>query len=165
MRITFCLIKLKDFGASRFLDVWVLIKVVPIQNYQKIHVLFCIGIIRCQTGSSDIYTQSQKKRTVESCVSFWEECRWMNFVVLFILPVLLVTTCKKPYYNITWNTAGLQNTPGFNSMHSWPKETHRLQRIPNLHWLQWDLSSFTNSKIWHTLGLFKISEEPFDIFE
>ncbi len=31
-----------------------------------------------------MYTQSQKKRTVESCASFVEECRYMNFVVYFI---------------------------------------------------------------------------------
>ena len=42
---------------------------------------------------------------------------------------------------------------------------HHLEKIPNLHYSQWDLSSFTNSKTWHTLGLFKISREPFDIFE
>ncbi len=28
-----------------------------------------------------IYTQSQKKRTMERCVSFGEECRYMDFVV------------------------------------------------------------------------------------
>ena len=72
---------------------------------------------------------------------------------------------RNPFYNITWNPAELQNTPGFNTMHPWSKEMHLLQRIPNLHWLQWNLSSFTNSKIWHTLGRFKISRERFDIFE
>ncbi len=46
------------------------------------------------TMQNDIYTQSQKKHTMESCISFWEECRLMNFVVHFILPVLLVTKCK-----------------------------------------------------------------------
>ena len=50
-------------------------------------------------------------------------------------------------------------------MHSWPKETHRFEKIPNLHCSQWDLSSFTNSKTRHTLGLFKILLETFDIFE
>ena len=50
-------------------------------------------------------------------------------------------------------------------MHPWPNKMHHLPRISNLHWLQWDLSSFTNSKIWHTLGLFKILGERFDIFE
>ena len=50
-------------------------------------------------------------------------------------------------------------------MHSWQKETHHLEKIPNLHCSQWDLSSFTNSKTQHTLGVFKISGEPFDIFE
>ncbi len=50
-------------------------------------------------------------------------------------------------------------------MHSWPKETHHLGKIPNLHCSQWDLSSFTNFKTWHTLGLFKILGEPFDFFE
>ena len=46
------------------------------------------------------YTQSQKKRTVESCVSFAEECRQINFVVCFILPMLSMTICKKPYSKI-----------------------------------------------------------------
>ncbi len=58
-----------------------------------------------------------------------------------------------------------KNTQDFNFTHSWPKEMHRLEEIPNFHWSQWDLSSFTNSKTRHTLGLFKISREPFDIFE
>ncbi len=47
------------------------------------------------------YTQSQKKRTVESCASFAEECRCMNFVVYFILPMWLVTMCKKPHSKIS----------------------------------------------------------------
>ncbi len=50
-------------------------------------------------------------------------------------------------------------------MHSWLKETHRLEKIPNLHCSQCDLSSLTNSKTWHTLGLFKISGKLFEIFE
>ena len=45
--------------------------------------------------------QSQKKRTVESCVSFAEECRYMNFVVYFILPMRLVTMCEKPHSKIS----------------------------------------------------------------
>ncbi len=43
------------------------------------------------SNKSLIYTQSQKKCTVESCVSFAEECRYMNFVVYFIFPMRLVT--------------------------------------------------------------------------
>ena len=46
------------------------------------------------------YTQSQKKCTVESCVSFEEECRYMDFVVYFILPLLLVIMCKNPHSKI-----------------------------------------------------------------
>ncbi len=35
-----------------------------------------------------LYTQSRKKRTMESCVSFVErECREKNFVLYFILPI------------------------------------------------------------------------------
>ena len=41
---------------------------------------------------------------------------------------------------------------------------HHLEKIPNLHELQWNLSSFTKSKTRHTLGLFKILREPLDIF-
>ena len=33
---------------------------------------------------------------MESCISFSEECRQVNFVVHFYLPTLLVTMCKKP---------------------------------------------------------------------
>ncbi len=44
----------------------------------------------------NIYTRSQKKHTVESCISFLEECRQVNFVVHFYLPTLLVTMCKNP---------------------------------------------------------------------
>ena len=51
------------------------------------------------------------------------------------------------------------------TLHSWPKEMHCLEKILNLHRSQWDLSSFTNSKTWHTLRLFKISGELFEIFE
>ncbi len=36
---------------------------------------------------------------MESCVSFWEERREMNFVVYLILPMLLVTMCKKPVHD------------------------------------------------------------------
>ncbi len=50
-------------------------------------------------------------------------------------------------------------------MHSWPKEMHHLEKISNFHCSQWDSSRFTNSKTQHTLGLFKISEEPLNIFE
>ncbi len=57
-----------------------------------------------------------------------------------------------------------KNTQGFNNIHSWPKEMHHLEKIPNLHELQWNLSSFTKSKTRHTLGLFKILREPLDIF-
>ncbi len=39
------------------------------------------------------------------------------------------------------------------------------KKIPHLHCSQWDLSSFTNSKTRHTIGLFKILGELFDIFE
>ncbi len=46
------------------------------------------------------YTQSQKKRTVESCVSFAEECRLMNFSVCFILSMPLLTMCKKTHSKI-----------------------------------------------------------------
>ncbi len=45
---------------------------------------------------SMVYTLLQKKRSMESCVSFWEECRKINFVVYFIVPMLLVTKRKKP---------------------------------------------------------------------
>ncbi len=55
------------------------------------------------------------------------------------------------FLNITWNHAELINTARFNTMHSWPKETHHLEKVPNLHWLQWDCSNFTKSKTWHTL--------------
>ncbi len=37
------------------------------------------------------YTQSQKKCTVESCVSFGGYCKEIDFFVYFILPMLFVT--------------------------------------------------------------------------
>ncbi len=46
------------------------------------------------------YTQSRKKRTMESWISFWEECRYKNFAVYFIFPMLWITLCKKPHSKI-----------------------------------------------------------------
>ena len=99
-----------------------------------------------------LYTQSQKKCTMESCVSFAEEFRWTYCNIFhFAYPL--------------GDTAKLKNTSGFNTMPSWPKEMNHFEKIPNLHCSQWNLSSFTNFKTQHTLGLLKISEEPLDIFE
>ena len=53
----------------------------------------------------------------------------------------------------------------FNTVHSCSKEMYLSIKIPNLHWLQSDWSSFTNSKTQHTLGLFKMFRGPIDIFE
>ncbi len=45
--------------------------------------------------STGKYTHFQKKRSMESCIYFWEECRWMNFVVYFIFANALGNNVQK----------------------------------------------------------------------
>ena len=56
-----------------------------------------------------------------------------------------------------------KNTQRFNTIHSWPKEMHHLEKIPSLHWLQWDLSCFVMSPKWHVLKQVRIVRDPWGI--
>ena len=71
-------------------------------------------------GEDEMYTQSRKKRTTESCISFGEQCRWVNFVVYFILSILLVTCFKFQWSNMTL-PGSLDLDPGSQGkpMNSW----------------------------------------------
>ena len=46
----------------------------------------------CNVKDDTLYTQSQKKQIVESCVSFADKCRQINFVLYFILPKIMGET-------------------------------------------------------------------------
>ncbi len=53
-----------------------------------------------------------------------------------------------------------KNTQWFNIIHSWPEEMHHLEKIPILHWLQWDLSCFVMNPKWLVLKQVWIARDP-----
>ena len=68
-----------------------------------------------------------------------------------------------PFKTLLWTLQNKKNIQRLNTIHSWPKDMHHLEKIPSLHWLQWDLSCFVMSPKWHVLKQVRIARGPWGI--